>query len=74
MIPGGQSRQETPGRRRHLVDPKEVLKVGNWNVRTLYRSGNLAQVAREMTRRGIDITGISETHRVGQGKDFTHNI
>ena len=50
------------------MDPKEVLKVGNWNVRTLYRSGNLAQVAREMTRRGIDITGISETHWVGQGK------
>ena len=50
------------------MDPKQVLKVGNWNVRTLYRSGNLAQVAREMTRRGIDITGISETHWVGQGK------
>ena len=68
MKPSGQSQQETPGRKRPLVDPKNTMKIGNWNVRTLYRSGNLAQAAREMARRSIDITGVSETHWVGQGK------
>ena len=43
------------------------MKIGNWNVRTPYRSGNIAQAAREITRRGIDIMGISETHWTGQG-------
>ena len=47
---------------------KNTLKIGNWNVRTLYRTGNLAQAAREMNRRGISIMGISETHWTGQGK------
>ena len=37
-------------------------------MRTLYRSGNVAQAAREMTRRGIDVMGISETHWTGQEK------
>ena len=50
------------------MHPKHTLKVGNWNVRTLYRSGNIAQVVREMKRKGIDIMGISEMHRTGQGK------
>ncbi|EDO33893.1 predicted protein, partial [Nematostella vectensis] len=42
--------------------------IGNWNVRTLYSSGNVAQAAREMGKRDIDIMGISETHWTGQGK------
>jgi len=50
------------------MHPKRTLKVGNWNVRKLYRSGNIAQVAREMKRKGIDIMGISETYWMGQGK------
>ena len=44
------------------------MKIGKWNVRTLYRSGSIAQVAREMTSRNIDIMGISETHWTERGK------
>ena len=44
------------------------MKIGNWNVRTLYRSGNIAQVPREMTFKILDIMGISETHWTEQGK------
>ena len=36
-------------------------------MRTLYRSANIAQAATEMTRRGIDVMGTSETHWTGQG-------
>ena len=68
MTHGGQSRQDALGPTRPLVHPKINLKIGNWNVRTLYRSGNIAQAVRELTSRNIDIMGISETHWTGQGK------
>lgn len=32
----------------------------------MYRSGSIAQAGREMTNRGIDIMGISETHWIGR--------
>ena len=68
MTLGSQTRKEAPEPTGSLVHPKNTLKIGNWNVRTLYRTGNLAQAAREMNRRGISIMGISETLWTGQGK------
>ena len=62
MTLGSQTRKESPKPTGSLVHPKNTLKIENWNVRTLYRTGNLAQAAREMNRRGISIMGISETH------------
>ena len=59
---GGQSQQDATELNRPLVHPKNIIELGNWNVRTLYRSGNIAQRTREMTSRNIDIMGISETH------------
>ena len=67
MTHGSQSQQDASGLIKPLIHPKYTMKIGNWNVRTLYRSGNIAQAAREMTRRGIDVMGISETHWTGQG-------
>ena len=51
-----------------LLHPKYTMEIGSWNVRTLYRSANIAQAAREMKRRGIDVMGISDTLWTGQGK------
>ena len=68
MTPEGESQEEALEQTRPLVHPNCTIKIGNWNVRTLYRSGNIAQVTREMTSRDIDIMGISETHWIGQGK------
>ena len=68
MMQGGQSQQEAPKPMKPLLHPKRVTKIGNWNVRTLYESGNIAQAAREMAKREIDIMGISETHWIGNGK------
>ena len=59
---GGQSQQDATELNRPLVHPKNIIELGKWNVRTLYRSGNIAQGTREMTSRNIDIIGISETH------------
>lgn len=64
----GQSRQDAFGLNRPPLHPKSTMKIGNWNVRTLYTSGNIILAAREMTNRKIDIMGISDTHWTGQGK------
>ena len=50
------------------MHPKNKLKIGNWNVRTLNPDGNDEQVARVMRKMKIDIMGISETHWTGQGR------
>ena len=62
MTRGGKSQQDATELNRLLGHPQNITKIGNWNVRTLHRSGSIAQVAREMTSRSIDIMGISETH------------
>ena len=68
MTHEGQSQQDALRPTRPLLHPKNVTKIGNWNVRTLYQSGNIAQATREMVKRDIDVMGISETHWTGQGK------
>ena len=62
MMRGGKSQQDATELNRPLVHPQNITEIGNWNVRTLHRSGSIAQVATEMTSRSIDIMGISETH------------
>ena len=49
MTLGSQTRKEATEPTGSLVHPKNTLKIGNWNVRTLYRTGNLAQTAREIS-------------------------
>jgi len=68
MTQGGQIQQEASRPMKRLLHPKNITKIGNWNVRTLLESGNIAQAAREMAKREIDIMGISETHWIGHGK------
>ena len=68
MTKAGQIQQEALRPTKPLLHPKGITKIGNRNVRTLYQSGNIAQAAREITRRGISIMGISDTHCIGQGK------
>ena len=67
MTHRSQNQQDASGLIKPLIHPKYTRKTGDWNVRTLYRSGNIAHAAREMTRRGIDVIIISETHNTGQG-------
>ena len=68
MTHEGQSQQDALRPTRPLLHLKNITKIGNWNVRTLYQSGNIAQATREMVKRDIDVMGISETHWTGQGK------
>ena len=45
----------------------KLLKIGTWNVRTLYRAGKLDNCIQEMTRFDIDILGIAETRWIDSG-------
>lgn len=59
--------------RQMLLNRKHFTKIATWNVRTLYQTGKLAQVAREMDRLKLDILGVSETRWNGSGEVKTQN-
>ncbi|PIK40142.1 putative craniofacial development protein 2-like [Apostichopus japonicus] len=64
----GQSRKEAHRPTESLAKPKQVLNIGNWNVRTMYAIGKTAQVAKVMNEYKLDILGISECRWTGFGK------
>ena len=51
-----------------FANPKKMLRIGNWNVRTMYSVGKTAQVVKEMQRYSLDILGISECRWSGSGR------
>jgi len=36
------------------------MKIGTWNVRSLYRAGSLKAAARELARYKLDVVGVHE--------------
>ena len=51
-----------------LLSAKACVKIGQWNVRTLFETGKCAQVIKEMQRYGISILGVSEMRWNSCGK------
>ena len=60
MTPLSQSREEAQELNKPLMAPRTEIRIGNWNVRTMYTTGKSAQVARVMNQMKIQIMGISE--------------
>ncbi|KAH3746880.1 hypothetical protein DPMN_181297 [Dreissena polymorpha] len=56
MKDGDQSRKDVPTPIVELLTPKRWIRVGCWNVRTIYQTGKLAQVVSELnqTETGMD--------------------
>ena len=67
MMDVSQTRQETDVQIVDIIHPKEVCRVGCWNVRTLYQTGKLAQVLKEMDRYNIQLLGTCETRWTSSG-------
>ena len=63
-------------RLRPLLTTKKLLKMGTWNVRTLYEAGRTMRVVREMKNYGISILGLSELRwlQSGQKKLFSGKV
>ena len=60
MMEVGESRREAYNRMKMFTHPRQKLKIGCWNVRTMYSIGKTAQVCREMRRYNLDVLGVSE--------------
>ncbi|XP_065066164.1 craniofacial development protein 2-like [Rhopilema esculentum] len=64
-------RQVAPDRHQSTVRNNESIRIGTWNVRTLYQSGKLENVTQEMARLVIHILGVWETRWDNKGStDF----
>ena len=69
MTPLSQSREDAQELNKPLMTPKPTqIRIGNWNVRTMYTAGKSAQVARVMNQMKIQIMGISECRWIGAGR------
>ena len=55
----------------NLLGPKFKVRLGTWNVRTMYQTSKAAQVLQEMEKNQLDIPGISECRWIGAGKQVT---
>ena len=54
-----------------LLRPKTFVKIGTWNVKTMWETSKTAQVIREMRKNKLDILGISECRWTGSGRHLT---
>jgi exonuclease III len=43
------------------------MRFGTWNVRSLYRTGSLMTVSRELSRYRLDLVGMQEVRWEGSG-------
>ncbi|XP_056022145.1 uncharacterized protein LOC130055022 [Ostrea edulis] len=68
MMSTSQSRKEVRGQRDMLASPKNIIRLGSWNVITMYSTGKTAQVIAEMKRYHLNIIGISECRWTDSGK------
>ena len=68
MTSMGESLREANRPTRSLVTPTSKMRVGCWNIRTMYTVGKAAQVAREMERYRLDLMGLSEIRWIGAGR------
>ena len=50
-----------------LLSPKYRTRIGTWNVRTMFQTGKVHQVAREMKRLGLAILGVSDLPQTSPG-------
>lgn len=51
-----------------VLSAKTKIRLGFWNVRTMYETGKLAQVTAEMRRCRLHVLGVSESRWTGTGR------
>ncbi|XP_061166428.1 craniofacial development protein 2-like [Saccostrea echinata] len=69
MNAGNQSHKDVTSKMRDdLNTTKTKLRLGHWNVRTMYEIGKLSQVTSEMRQFNLHVLGVSESRWTGSGK------
>ena len=68
MTDTGEICKEACGRRGSLANLKIILRIGCWNVSTMYSIGKTTQVRSEMLLHRISILGTSECRWAGCGR------
>jgi exonuclease III len=63
---GGESREEAT--QRNLLTSKSTIKLGTWNVRTMYTPGKADNIAREMRAYKLKLLGLAETRWIQAGE------
>ena len=66
MTLGGESRKEAT--KPNILLATRKIRIGTWNVRTMYESGKTMQVASEMRKNRLVVLGISETRWTQAGQ------
>jgi hypothetical protein len=46
------------------------MRIGLWNIRSLYRLGSLITVSREMSKYNLDLVGVQEVRWKGGGTEL----
>ena len=57
-----------PHNKQKQKQKQKFTTIGQWNVRTLYQKGKLAQVNKEIGRYKIEVLGLSEVRWTGVGQ------
>ena len=68
MTDDSQTREGAGARTVDLLKPKQKMRVGCWNVQTLYQTGKMPQLVKEFDNYNLDILGVSEVRWTGTGK------
>ena len=61
MTPCGENRMTLEATRPNTILGKRAIRMGTWNVRTMYETGTTFQVAAEMRAYNLALLGISDT-------------
>ncbi|KAI8514635.1 hypothetical protein Bbelb_072260 [Branchiostoma belcheri] len=68
MTTGDQSRENVFSPTAGILSPKKLIRIGCWNVRTLFQTGKLAQAVREMNDFNLALLGVTEARWTNTGK------
>ena len=68
MMDGDQSLRNVPTQRVDLLSPKTKIKIGNWNVRTLFQASKLVQAVGEMDNYNLGMLAVTEARWTNCGK------
>lgn len=60
--------QVSPVRHQATVNNREILRIGTWNVNTLFQAGKYDNLKKEMNRMKMDFVGVSEVRWKGTGR------